>query len=268
MNEETTEQKIKEYVWLHADEPLRKIQAGILEEYGESKSLQWISKERQEYLAADEHPIEENSLTEPSIDDEAITAVAEAFPSVTSEQIREIVKLKTTTRLGYRKIGKRLNPPLGKDTVMRIWQMYETLSRPPKPPVEDEEIKKLKAQVAEKERLRKVREEKEKLLRQDVLLSLENEGDSLILRIVEGEVARMDPKLFREFRRCCKRKRLSPMEMLHKMGIFASGLIDFFDFWYNSRKHEGKSGMDCLIWQLWRQIKACLPYELAQETVL
>lgn len=41
MNEKTTEQKIKEHVWLYADEPLRKIQAGILEEFGETRSLEW-----------------------------------------------------------------------------------------------------------------------------------------------------------------------------------------------------------------------------------
>lgn len=235
MNEKTTEQKIKEYVWLHADKSLRKIQAGILEEYGESKSLDWISNERQAYLSADEHPMEENSFVESS-NDEAIRGVAEAFPNVTEEQIREVATLKTTTRLGYRKIGKRLDPPLGKDTVMRIWKIYETRSRSPKPPIEDEEIKKLKAQVAEKERLKRLRDERERLLKQSLLLSLEIEGDNLILRIVD-ELAKEDPAYakFRENRAA-----------LQKIGVTASKLIDTFDLWYDFWRKHKDSEMKCL----------------------
>jgi hypothetical protein len=256
MNEKTTEQKIKEYIWLHADEPLGEIQAGILEELGESKSLQWISKERQEYLAADKHPMKENSLTEPSIDDEAIRSIAEAFPSVTQEQIREVVKLKTTTRFGYRRIGKRLDPALGKDTVMRIWRMYEALSKPPMRPVEDVELQNLRAQIAEKERLKRIREEKEKLLRRDVLLSLEIEGDDLILRIVEEEVAKIDPETYQKFRQYCKSERLSPKAALQKIGVTASSLIDYFDFWYDVYNENGKSGMECLVGEIQSEIQS------------
>lgn len=259
LNEETTEQKIKEYTWLHADEPLRKIQAGILEEFGENRSLKWISKEREEYLAADEHPTEENSLIEPSIDDEAIQSVAEAFPSVTQEQIREVVRLKTSTRLGYRRIGQRLNPPIGKDTVMRIWRMYKALSAPPKPSVEDDEIKNLKAQLAEKERLNRIREEKEKLLKQHVLLSLETEEDDLVLRIVEDDVAKKHPETYQEFRQHCEREHLTPKNALQKIGVTASSLIESFDDWYDLWNEDGKSGTECLTWELWSEINAELP---------
>lgn len=266
MNEKTTEQKIKEYVWLHSDEPLRKIQAGILEELDESKSLQWISKEKQEYLNADEYPIEENSLIEPSIDDETIQSVAEAFPSVTQEQIQEIIRLKTTTRLGYRRIGKRLNPPIGKDTVMRIWRMYKALSAPLKPSVEDEEIKNIKAQLAEKERLKRIREEKEKLLKQHVLLSLESEGDDLVLRIVEDEIAKIDPETYPKFRQYCTRENLSPQVALQKIGVTASSLIDTFDLWYDFWNEDGKSGTESLTWELWSEINADLPRQDKQKT--
>lgn len=39
MDEKTTEEKIKEHVLLYADEALSKIQAGILEEFGEAKAF-------------------------------------------------------------------------------------------------------------------------------------------------------------------------------------------------------------------------------------
>jgi hypothetical protein len=259
LNEETTEQKIREYVWLHADEPLRKIQAGILEELGESKSLQWISKEREEYLAADKPATEENSFLEASIDDEAIQSVAQAFPSVTQEQIREVVRLKTSTRLGYRRIGKRLTPPIGKDTVSRIWKMYEASAKPPEPPVEDEELKSLRAQLAEMERLKRIREEKEKLLKQHVLLSLETEGDDLVLRIVEDESAKINSETHQKFRQYCTRENLSPKVALQKIGVTASSLIDTFDDWYELWKEDGKSGTECLAWEVWSEINAELP---------
>jgi hypothetical protein len=259
LNEETTEQKIREYVWLHSDEPLRKIQAGILEEFGETISLEWISKEKRGYLTADEHPIGENILTEPSIDDEAIHSIAEAFPTVTQEQVQEIIRLKTTTRLGYRRIGKRLTPPLGKDTVSRIWKMYEASAKPPEPSVEDEEIKKLRAQLAEKERLKRLREEKEKLLKQDVFLSLETEGDNLVLRIVEDEVAKKHPETYQEFKQYREREHLSPEAALQKIGVTASSLIDTFDDWYDFWNEDGYSGMECLTWEVWSEINAAQP---------
>jgi hypothetical protein len=255
----STEEKIREYVWLHADEPARKIQAGILEEFGETRSLEWISKEREEYLTADEHLTEENSFLESSIGDEAIQSVAEAFPSVTQEQIREVVRLKTSTRMGYRRIGKRLNPPIGKDTVMRIWRMYKALSAPLKPSVEDEEIKNLKAQLAEMERLKRIREEKEKLLKQHVLLSLETEGDDLVLRIVEDELAKINPETHQKFRQYCTRENLSSQAALQKIGVTASNLTEAFDDWYDLWNEDGKSGMECLAWEVWSEINADLP---------
>jgi hypothetical protein len=195
--------------------------------------------------------MEENSLIEPSIDDEAIQSVAQAFPSVTQEQIREVVRLKTSTRMGYRRIGQRLTPPIGKDTVSRIWKMYEASAKPSEPPVEDEELKSLRAQLAEMERLKRIREEKEKLLKQHVLLSLETEGDNLILHIVENDVAKLDSEAYQEFRRYCEHERLSPEDALQEIGVTASLLIDTFDNWYDWFNKHGSSGMECLTCAVW-----------------
>jgi len=254
VHEKSTEEKLREYVWLHADESIRKIQTGIMEEFGETRSLKWISKERQEYLAADETPTDENSLSESSIDDESIQAVAESFPNVAQNQIREIIKLKTTTRLGYRRIGRKLNPPLGKDTVMRIWKMRQVTGKPLKSPEltrEEEELEKLRAQVAEKERLKRLQEEKEELLRKDLLLSLQTERDNLILHIVENEVAKLDPEVYQEFKRYCEYKRLSPKAALQQIGLTAAPLIDNFDNWYDWFYKHGSSGMQCLACAVW-----------------
>ena len=65
-----TEEELQQYVWLHADETLRKIQAGILKKYGENKSLQWISKEKKAYEAEKEDtniPLPEVSVEDPEI---------------------------------------------------------------------------------------------------------------------------------------------------------------------------------------------------------
>jgi len=245
---------------------VRKIQAGIMEEFGENRSLEWIAREREEYLAADETPIDEKSFSESSTDEEVFQSIAEAFPSVTPEQIREVVKLKATTRLGYRRIGKSLNPPLGKDIVMRICQIYKTLSRPVEPTVEDEELKNLRAQIEEKERLKKLREEKEKLIRQDVRLSLETGGDDLVLRIVEDEVAEKHPETYQEFRQCCEREHLALKAALQKIGVTASSLIDTLDDWYDLWNEDGYSGMECLIWEVWSEINAGLASLKSHET--
>ena len=65
-----SEEELQQYVWLHADETLRKIQAGILEQYGENKSLQWISKEKKAYEAEKEDitvPLPEVTVDDPEI---------------------------------------------------------------------------------------------------------------------------------------------------------------------------------------------------------
>jgi hypothetical protein len=137
--------------------------------------------------------------------------------------------------------------------------MYKALSAPLKPSVEDEEIKNLKAQLAEMERLKRIREEKEKLVKQHVLLSLENEGDDLVLRIVEDELAKINPETHQKFRQYCTRENLSPKVALQKIGVTASSLIDTFDDWYDLWKEDGKSGTGCLAWEVWSEINADLP---------
>lgn len=190
------------------------------------------------------------SLMEPFIDGEAVRRVAEAFPSATEEQVRETVRLRMTTRFGYRRIGRRLNPPLKKDMVMRMCRMYEAISKPSEPPVEeDEDLRKLRARVAEKERLKRIREGRERLLRKDVLLSLENEGDDLVQRIVEDKA---HPKLYQKFKSYCRHEGLSPKEALDELGVSAWHLLKGFDNWYDE-----KSGLDSLTEEVWFRIAWC-----------
>ena len=199
----------------------------------------------------------ENRLMEPSIDDEALRRVAEAFPSVTQEQIREVLRLKTTTRLGYRRIGQKIDPPLGKDMVMRMWKMYEVTAKPPQPPepsAEEAEFEKLRARVAEKRCQKRILEEKERLLREDVRLSLELEGDNLVLRMIEDEIAKRNPRLYEKFKRYCEQIHLGPHYALEKLGITAYELLEDFDSWYEEYQEifypEVMSGMDCLYWKI------------------
>jgi len=261
MNEKTNEEKIREYVWLHADKPPLEIQAGILNELGQIISLKDICEEKKEYLSADEPITDENTSRSPSSDEETIQRIAKALPSVTKKQILEIVRLKTTTRLGYRKIGQRLSPALGKDTVMRTWKMYQATSKPTKPSKiakEEEELEMLRTQVAEKERLKAIQKEREALFRKVVLLNLETEGDDIVLRTAENELAKLEPETYRNFKQYCERERLSPKAALQKMGLTASNLIEEFDFWYELWAEDGISGMERLTKQLWLEIKAFL----------
>jgi len=261
MSEKTTDERIVEYIWLHAYEPSEKIQAGILKEFGVTKSLEWISKEKQEYLASDGSSIEENNLKEHFADEEAVRRVAKSFPSVTEKQIIELVRLKTTTRLGYRKIGQRLNPAVGKDTVMHIWKTYQAMSKPPKPSKlaeAKEEVERLRALVAEKEQLKNLQKEKEELIRKNVLLSLETQRDDLILHLTKREGARVDPETNQSFIQYCQSKHRSPKEALEIMDITASNLIEDFDHFYEVWAEDGFSGIECLIRQIWLEIKIFL----------
>jgi hypothetical protein len=171
--------------------------------------------------------------------------------------------------LGYRRIGKKLNPPLGKDAVMRIWKMCQATGKPLKPPEltrEEEDLEKLRTQVAEKERLKRLQEEKEELLRQDALLSLETEGDDVVVRIVEDEVAEKHPETYQEFRQYCEHQHLTCQTALQKMGLTASNLIDDFDDFYDLWNESGYSGMECLIWEICSEINAFL-YEFIKQRI-
>jgi hypothetical protein len=116
----------------------------------------------------------------------------------------------------------------------------------------------LRTQVAEKEHMKRLRKEKEELLRRDVRLSLETEGDDIVLRTAENELAKLDPETYRNFKQHCERERLSPKEALEKMGLTASNLIEEFDFWYELWAEDGISGMERLTKQVWLEIKAFL----------
>lgn len=60
MGEKITDERIVEYIWLHADEPSEKIHAGILKEFGVERRLDWVTKERVDYLNA--APLQHNSV--------------------------------------------------------------------------------------------------------------------------------------------------------------------------------------------------------------
>jgi len=91
MNEKTPEDKIREYIWLHADEPLRKIKAGILQDYGESKSLQYISKERQAYLE-EVKEVAVPSLPEVSVEDPEISKLKTEIAKFQLQKNLEVAK--------------------------------------------------------------------------------------------------------------------------------------------------------------------------------
>lgn len=112
--------------------------------------------------------------------------------------------------------------------------------------------------MAEKERLKAIQKEKEVLFRKVVLLNLETEGDDIVLRTAENELAKLEPETYRNFKQYCERERLSPKEALEKMGLTASNLIEELDFWYELWAEDGISGMECFTKQLWEEIKKSL----------
>jgi hypothetical protein len=265
MGEKTIEEKITEYVWLHADESPKKIQAGILKVFGVEKDLDWISNEKQGYLNSDEPSAAENATTAISADEEAIQRIAKAFPSVTQKQIAEIIRLRATTRLGYRKIGQKLNPPVGKDTVMRILKMFQSITKQSLPPQkslevakEEEKYERIKVQVAEEEYIKSLRKKTEELHRKYVHLRLENDGDDLIVAIAEHEMPKLNPETYQRFRQYCQREHLSTLEALRKMGITAEYFIDTFDDWYNLQAKDGDVGMAALAWAVTLEVDSFL----------
>jgi hypothetical protein len=272
MGEKTIEEKITEYVWLHADEPPRKIQTGIRKEFGVARPLDWISKERQKYLNADEPSTEENTTTAPSTDQEAIKRVAKAFPSVTQKQIAEIIRLKATTRLGYRRIGQKLSPSVGKDTVMRILKMFQSIRKECSPPLkspevakEEEKYERIRVQVAEQEYIKSLRKKTEELHRRDVHLSLENDGDDLIAAMADLEMPKIHPETHQRFRQYCQREQLSTKAALQKMGITAEYLLESFDDWYEQQAKDGDVGMKALAWTVTIEVDIFLRHAKRQN---
>ena len=92
-----------------------------------------------------------------------------------------------------------------------------------------------------------------------VLLNLETEGDDIVLRTAENELAKLDPETYRNFKQYCERERLSPKEALEKMGLTASNLIEEFDCWYDEVwADDGIPGMERLTKQVWLEINVFL----------
>lgn len=255
MGEKTIEEKITEYVWLHSDQPPTKIQAGILKEFGVERSLDWISKERQEYLNADEPSTEEHTATAYSAEKQVIQQIAKAFPSVPEKQIAEIIRLRAATRLGYRKIGQKLNPPVGKDTVMGILKMHQSKAKPLMPPIESPEVAKaeesydrIKVQVAEQEYIKSLRKKTEELYKKDVYLRLENEGDDLLASVAEHEMEKISHETCKRFSQFCEREQLSAKATLQRMGLTAEYFLVSFEEWYERQARDGDVGMKALAW--------------------
>lgn len=274
MSEKTTEEKIREYVWLHADKPPGEIQAGLLKEFGESKNLNWIAHEQKAYLAAAEPSVEENASAAPSIDEEAVKRVAAKFPSATEELIRKTVWFKLTTRFGCRRISQKLNHAVGKDTVQRVWKTYVSIAKPcrqaPKSPKSKEQdgVNGRRTQAAYEEELTTLRERNETLERENVYHRLKAEGDALIVYIAECEMAKIHLETYQRFRQYCEREHLSALEALRKMGITAFSLFVSFPDWYTvhaSSEDFKLLGMEALKWEVTLEVDAFLRAKNAKE---
>lgn len=264
MSEKTNEEKIREYVWLHADKPPAEIQAGLLKEFGGSKSLNWIAHEQKAYLAAAEPSVEENASAAPSIDEETVKRVAAKFPSATEELIRKIVGFKMTTRFGCRRISQKLNHALGKDTVQRIWKMYQSIAKSSLQPLKSSKPKELDdvdtptTHVADKEDVTILRHRNEVLERENVYLCLNVGGDALIVDVTEREIAKKHLETYQRFRQYCEREHLSTAAALQKMGETASHFLDSIDDWYDQQAKDGDVGLEALAWTVTLEVHAFL----------
>jgi len=274
MSEKTTDERIIEYIWLHADEPSKKIQAGILKEFGENRSLSWIANEQKAYLAEAELSVEEDASAAPSIDEDAVKCIAEKFPSATEELIRKIVWFKLTTRFGCRRISQKLNHALGKDTVQNIWKTYVSTAKPCRQPSksykskEQDDIDRRRTQAAYEEELTKLRERNEALERENIHLRLKTEGNALIVHIAEHEMAKIHLETYQRFRQYCEREHLSTFEALRKMDITAFSLFVSFPDWYTIHAESEESkllGMEALKWEVTLEVSKFLRAKNAKE---
>ena len=254
MSEKTTDERIIECIWLHAYEPSEKIQAGILREFGENRSLSWIAQEQKAYLAEAKPSVEGDTATAPSTDEEAIKRVAEAFPSAAEELIRKIIWFKMNTRFGCRRISQKLNHDVGKDTVQGIWKMYESIA---KPLIKHGNADKLPAQTAIEEEVAPLRERIE-LEKENTYLRLTVEGDALVVEVAEHEMAKKHLETYQRFRQYCEREHLSTVAALRKMGLTASYFLNSFDDWYDQQAEDGDVGISALAWTVTLDIDSFL----------
>lgn len=80
--------------------------------------------------------------------EEIARKVVVAVKGITPEQAKQAIELKlANSTLGYRELGKRVNPPLKKDKVMQVWKMAEPMlalvketSREPEKPRDEGEF--------------------------------------------------------------------------------------------------------------------------------
>jgi len=100
--------------------------------------------------------------------------------------------------------------------------------------------------------------EMKRLEKLNVLLRLKQEGNELILQIVENQIQKIDPGQYQEFIEFCKHEGLSLEEAVRKIGVNASELMETFDNWYDVWAEDGKSGIECLIWEVWSELNEAL----------
>jgi hypothetical protein len=205
-----------------------------------------------------------------SVDDPPVQTITTAFPSVSEKQVQEIVRLKTTTGLGYRRIGQRLNPPLKKDTVMRVWKMCKQSLMPPKSSTLttiERRNEQVKGEVAQLKNLRRLKWENEELEKERILLKLQVEGDNLLVSIVEDQIIKTRPETYRKFVQYCSDERLTTAQALQRMGITVSRIYDDFDYAYDTWCDYYHCGMNFLILYVELEIGCwfALPYDQEQN---
>lgn len=98
-----SEEEIEEYICLHADEPLRTLQAGIKENFGVSKSLKWISKAKKDYQ-------EELSIDQPTEDETPADRDPEILSletAIKKEQLRKKLEMEKAAVKSIRELAER-----------------------------------------------------------------------------------------------------------------------------------------------------------------
>ena len=89
----------------------------------------------------------------------------------------------------------------------------------------------------------------------------------MILRIVNDDLPKRDPELYEEFKRVCRLESITPKQALQNIGVTAPELLESFDAWYDVWAEDGKSGMECLIWEVWSEINALVKQRVADGSV-
>ena len=98
--EEDPDRELEHYVWQHKHEPLRKIQEGMKEKFGRTKSTKWIKPRRDAAIQAQQDSeVEVEIPTEEEIKDEGEeTDETRRDEETTVEDDPEIIKIKSEIR--------------------------------------------------------------------------------------------------------------------------------------------------------------------------